>query len=80
MARLSAAERRAIVENLSVWLERMVGDERNDVEVNLEAGMQRTVGDDLESSIVRPDGNSTLIVRIRGAAGASPVGEPGRGG
>lgn len=68
MARLSAAERRAIVQNLSLWLERMVGDERNEVEVNLEAGMERTVGDDLESSIVRPDGSATLTVRVRGAA------------
>lgn len=68
MARLSTEERRFIVENLSSWLERMVGDERNDVEVNLEAGLERSVGDDLESAIVRPDGSSTLVVRIRSAA------------
>ena len=67
MAKLSAAERRLIVDHLSSWLERMVGDERNDVEVNLETGMERVLGDDLESSIVRPDGSATLTVRIRGA-------------
>ncbi len=75
MARLSTEERRFIVENLSLWLERMVTDERNDVEVNLEAGMDRTVGDDLESAVVRPDGRSTLIVRITGVAGGPPTGD-----
>ncbi len=76
MGKLSAAERRLIVDNLSLWLERMVGDERNDVEVNLEAGMHRVVDDDLESSIVRPDGSSVLIVRISGAPAASRGGGP----
>lgn len=65
MAKLNADERRLIVQNLSMWLERMVGNERNDVEVNLEAGIQRALNEDLESSIVRPDGSSTLTVRIR---------------
>ncbi len=75
MGRLSAAERRLVVAQLSGWLHRFVEDEENEVEFHIERGMEGTIADDLESMKVRPNGTSTLIVRINGGARMTPSAE-----
>ncbi len=77
MARLSAAERRRVLEHLSGWLRQVVEDERNDVEFQVEHGLERGVADDLETTLIRPNGTYTLTVRINGGARAlaAPDGE-----
>ncbi len=75
MGRLSPAERRIVVAQLSGWLHRFVEDEENEVEFQIERGMERAVTDDLESLKVRPNGTSTLIVRINGGARTTPSSE-----
>ncbi len=75
MGRLSPAERRFVVAQLSGWLHRFVEDEENEIEFHIERGMEGTVADDLESMNVRPNGTSTLIVRINGGARMTPSAE-----
>ncbi len=72
MGRLSAAERRLVVAQLSGWLHRFVEDEENEVEFHIERGMEGTVADDLESMNVRPNRTCTLVVRINGGAHSTP--------
>ncbi len=68
MGGTSSAQRRLVVEQLSGWLHRFVEDEANEVEFHIERGLDRAVAEDLESMNVRPNGTSTLIVRINGGA------------
>ncbi len=77
MARLSAAERRQLIDQLSRWLRLAVEDEGNDIEFQVERGLERGFADDLESVLIRPNGTSTLTVRINGGARATaaPDGE-----
>ena len=77
MARLSAAERRRVIEHLSGWLRQVVEDEGNDVEFRVEHGLERDFADDLETILIRPNGTYTLTVRINGGARATaaPDGE-----
>ncbi len=68
MARLSAAQRRLLAEQLAQWIHERVEDERNDVEFALEHGIHLAIADDLESSWPAPNGSATLVVRINGGA------------
>lgn len=75
MARLSPAERRLVVEQLSGWLRQVVEGEDNDVDFHIERGMERASADDLESMKIRPNGTATLVVRINGGARETPSAE-----
>jgi hypothetical protein len=77
MARLNRAERQRVIEQLSGWLRLVVEDEGNDIQFQVDRGLERAFADDLESMLIRPNGTSTLIVRINGGARATaaPDGE-----
>ncbi len=77
MARLSPAQRRIVVEQLSGWLRRVLEDETNDVDFHVEQGMDRAIAEDLETMEIRPNGRSTLIVHINGGARSIPAEEQG---
>ena len=68
MARLTRTQRRIVIEQLTAWIEEVVGDESNDVDFAVENGMHLALAADLETTRPIPNGSATLVVRVNGGA------------